>query len=310
MPMTLRERTHRGLHWPAALAAGVLLALVLATIAAGIVFSRAQTTRQILASLHARAASSAGFVSTFVSQQAAREIQTGRHVLAGHAASGSVFKIVVSSFGSQAAVLLDSRGRLLQVAPADHQILGTEIASRYAHLTGAEQGRVSVSGVVPSAVGGRSVVAIAVPYQSVAGRRVLSLAYPVSHSTLSALVAHATALKPRQVLLIDGHYRVIAGSAVGSAKTLSQADPGLAEAVAGHSAGDAQLNHAPARFVAVPVAGTDWHLIIVVGNAGLFAAIQGSAQWLPWVVFAVLAALALLTLGLFTRGQRATRALG
>jgi diguanylate cyclase (GGDEF)-like protein len=309
MPMTWRDRVGAGLRWPAVLAAGLMLALVLATIGAGIVVSRAQTTRQILAGLHARAISSAGFVSTFVSQQAEREIQTSRHLLAGRSASGSVFDIVVSSFGSQAAVLLDGRGRLLQVAPADHAILGTEIATRYAHLTEAERGRISVSGVVPSAVGRRSVVAIAVPYQSVAGRRVLSLAYPVSHSTLSALVAHATALKPREVLLVDGHDRVIAGNTEGSAKAPSQTDPGLAAAVERHSEEDARLDHAPARFVAVPVAGTDWHLIIVVGDAGLFAAIKGSAQWLPWVVFAVLAALALLTLGLFVRSQRATRRL-
>jgi hypothetical protein len=104
MPMTLRERTHAGPRWPAALAAGLMLALVLATIGAGIVFSHAQTTRQILTSLHARAASSAGFVSTYVSQQADREIQTSRQLLAGHSASESVFKVVVSSFGSEAAL--------------------------------------------------------------------------------------------------------------------------------------------------------------------------------------------------------------
>jgi diguanylate cyclase (GGDEF)-like protein len=291
------------------LLAALGLAVVLGTIAVGITASRRQAEHQILTNLQARVTSSAGFVSTFLSDQAGRERQTARRLLGARQTSRSRFDVIISSFGSSAAVLLDRSGRLLQVAPRDPAILGSDIAPRYAHLRAAEAGHTAVSGVVPSAVNGQPIVAIAVPYPTAAGRRVLSLAYPVARSVLAALVKHATAFTPHRVVLIDSTAKIIAGNPALPGSTLNQADPSLAAAIARHPQGRVQIGGAETRYVIAPVAGTSWHLIIAVPDSTLFASIDGSARWLPWIVFSVLGTFGLLALALFARSLTTTRRL-
>jgi hypothetical protein len=177
--------------------------VVLATIAVGILLTQRTNRRQILASLQSRAVSSAGFVSTFLSEQAARELHTGRSLLSGRHTTSSGFGVVVASFGSPAAVLLDRSGRLLQVVPRDPAILGTDIGPHYAHLRAAEAGHIAVSGVVLSAADHKPVIAIAVPYRTHGGRRVLSIAYPVAQTALADLVRLTTTATPHRVLLVE-----------------------------------------------------------------------------------------------------------
>jgi diguanylate cyclase (GGDEF)-like protein len=285
------------------------LAVVLGMLAMGIVASRRQAEHQILENLRARGVTSAGFVSTFLSDQSERERHTAREVLAGRRTSTSRFDVIISSFGSSAAVLLDRSGRLLQVAPRDPAILGTEIASGYAHLRSAEAGHAAVSGVVPSAVRGQPIIAIAVPYPTVSGRRVLSLAYPVARTDLAALVKHTTTVKPHRVLLIDKAGHIIAGNPTQPGSTLTQADPDIAYAIARHPQGSVQVDGAAARYVSVPVAGTSWHMVIAIDDSRLFMSIDGSAQWLPWIVFSVVGVVGLLALALFARSLTTARRL-
>jgi diguanylate cyclase (GGDEF)-like protein len=291
------------------LLAALGLAVVLITIAVGITASRRQAEHQILTNLQARGASSAGFVSTFLSEQADRELQTARALLAGRETSSSRFSVVVSSFGSRAAVLLDRSGRVLEVAPSDPKLLGADIASRYAHLHAAEAGHTAVSGVVPSAVKRQPIVAIAVPYSTESGRRVLSLAYPVARTVLAALVAHAAVLKPHQVVLIDATGTIIASNPALPGLTVNQADPKLAAAIAHSPRGTVRLSGAAASYVMVPVAGTSWHLVIAIPNSRLFVSIDGSAHWLPWIVFSALGLFGLLALALFARSLSTTHRL-
>jgi diguanylate cyclase (GGDEF)-like protein len=285
------------------------LAVVLATIAGGIALTQRANRRQVLVNLQARGVSSAGFVSTFLSEQAERELHTGRSLLSGRRTTSSGFGVVVASFGSPAAVLLDRSGRLLQIVPRDPAILGTDVGSRYAHLRAAEAGHTAVSGVVLSAADHKPIIAIAVPYETRAGRRVLSIAYPVAQTALADLVRLTTLSTPHRVLLIDAHGNIVAGNPTPTGPTLKRANPQLAAAITGASQGNVQIAGVAARFVSVAVPGTSWHLVIAVADDKLFSAINGSAMWLPWSVFAVLSMFGVLAAALFARSQSTGRRL-
>ena len=136
------------------------LLVVLGVLAFFIVFSQQQSKARMNTNFGMRAASSATVVSTYLTQQAAREQQDGLEFLAARHVSRQRFAIVVGAFGSQAAVLLDAKGRLLDVVPAKPSLLDQPIASRYAHLVAAERGAVAVSNVVPSAAKGTPVTAV------------------------------------------------------------------------------------------------------------------------------------------------------
>ncbi len=295
-PKTSKINTPRAL-----LALALTLAAVLVAMGIGIGLTHRQSKQQILANFRGKGTISAGFVSTFVSEQAAREATVAQHELSGKADLPSRFQRVVASFGSQAAVLLDSSGRLLQVAPSNATILGTRIAPRYPHLTAAEAGHAAVSGVVPSAAQHKPVIAIAVPYATANGRRVFSVAYPVAGSVLTAFVRHTVAFKRHLVLLVDAKGNVITSSSHASGTSFAEADPALARAARRATQGSATVAGEASAFVVTPVAGTPWHVVIAIPNDELFGSISGWAQWLPWIVLSVITLLALAVLGLFWR---------
>ncbi len=304
--MTTAPDIHRSHHarrrraWPIALAAIALLTL-LGTLSAGIVLSRQQSRAHILSTFALRGSSSATFVSEFLMQQATREQQAAQQFLSAKQVSPARFQLVVAAFGSNAAVLLDSSGVLLDIVPSDPALMGHPIASRYEHLTAAEQGRLAISNVVPSAARGTPVTAIAVPFATAQGRRVFSAAYNASSSALGRFVEHTVPYHQHEVLLVDGNGRVVAASPATSATTLAQADPALAHAAAHASRGTVPGARTPTTFAEEPVPGTPWRLLIAVPNSRLYASIAGWTQLTPWLVLALLSILGALLVALFAR---------
>ena len=181
--------------------AGIALTVVVGSLAAGIVLTQQGSRSRLLANLGLRGTTSASFVSTYLSQQASREQAAARQFMSGARVSSERFRIVVAAFGSNAAVLLDSAGRVLDVVPSDPALIGKAIGARYSHLT-AEHGSVAVSNVVPWAVKHAAVAAIAVPFSAPQGRRVFSAAYGVAGSTLGAFVAHTISYPQHEVYLV------------------------------------------------------------------------------------------------------------
>jgi diguanylate cyclase (GGDEF)-like protein len=286
--------------WATALASLGLL-LLLGMMATAIVLSQNQSKERLLSNLHLRGTSSAQFVSTYLEEQARREQQAARRFLAAADVSRLRFELVTGAFGSNAAVLLDRSGRLLDVIPAKSSLLGRPIASHYAHLAAAEQGAIAFSNVVPSAVRGAPVMAVAVPFSTPRGRRVFSAAYPAAGSALDALVDHTISYRAHQVFLVDGVGRLLAASPRTGASTLAEVDPQLARAAAHGSVGSVAGAASPTTFTVASVPGTSWRLVIAVPNSRLYASVTGATSIVPWVVFALVAVLGGLLIALFAR---------
>jgi diguanylate cyclase (GGDEF)-like protein len=303
--MTTATDTHvvspaRGRAWSVALASAALLVL-LGTLSTGIVLSRQQSRSHILSTFALRGSSSATFVSEFLMQQATHEQQAAQQFLARRHVSPERFQLVVAAFGSSAALLLDSSGRLLNVVPADTALAGHQIGRRYAHLEEAEHGKLAISNVVPSAVRGTPVTAIAVPFSTPQGRRVFSAAYDATGSALGQFVEHTIPYRQHEVLLVDGNGRLVAASPATSATTLAQADPALARAAARALHGPIPGAKTPTTFADTPVPGTPWWLLIAVPNSRLYASISGWTQFVPWIVLALVSILGALLVALFAR---------
>jgi signal transduction histidine kinase/DNA-binding response OmpR family regulator len=277
------------------------LALVLGLMAGGIVLTHEQSKNQILRNFHTRAAGSAGFVSTYVAQQGARQTLSAQRFLAGRPGPSTEFESIVTSFGSKNAGLLDSSGRLIDLIPLKPSTIGTKVAAKLPQVIEAESGRVGVSGVFPSIARGASIISIAAPFPTPGGRRVLAIGYPVAGSVMAIFVEHATAEKGHLAFLIDARGNIIAASPPTVAKTLQAESPAVARASAHASRGGAKIHGRSYTFAVAPVAGAPWRLVVAAPNNVLFASITGWARWLPWIVFAVIALLALVVLALFSR---------
>jgi diguanylate cyclase (GGDEF)-like protein len=281
--------------------AAIALLILLGALTTGIVVTQQQTKSRLLASFGLRGTTSARFVSTYISEQASREQSAARQFLATPRPSIANFKLVAATLGSSTAVLLDNAGRVLDTVPAQPLLRRAAIASDYPHLTAAEQGSVAVSGIISSPVDGQPVTAIAVPYPSHSGRRVLSADYPASSLALNALVDHTISYPQHEVLLVDSSDRLIAASPRSLGTMLGEVDPALARAAKHSSRGPIPGAHKAMTFTSAKVPGTSWRLLIAVPNSRLYASISGWTRYIPWLVLVLVSVLGALLVALFAR---------
>jgi diguanylate cyclase (GGDEF)-like protein len=291
---------HARRGWATALAA-LALVLLLGSLAAAIVLTQQETKSHLLATFGLRGTSSATFVSTYLDSQASREHQTARDFLSSPRVSRDSFKVVAKALGSDAAVLLDKSGRVLDAVPSRPALIGAPLGDNYPSVATAERGSIGVSNIVSSPVTGAAVTSIAVAYPAPGGQRVLSADYLASSLALDALVDHTISYPQHNVFLVDSAGRVIAASPRTHSGTLAAADPKLASAAQRSARGSIAGASTPSTFTTAQVPGTSWRLLIAVPNSRLFASIAGWTLLIPWLVFALVTILGVLLLALFAR---------
>ena len=263
------------------LALMVMLALTAGS-AASLWNSQERNQGQIEQRFVARTDLAADFVATYAEQLMQREHDAA---LATLAASGESFDAVVASFGFPAALLIDDRRRVLAVAPSKPDIIGTDLVGRYPHLQTALAGQRAVSPVVPSAATGEPIVAFAVPFETLSGRRVFSGAYALRRTPLKSYLDALTSLPGAHVYLVDQAGEILTNAGpIDQIGQLSAVQPQVASAAPHRAAGVAGESF----FVVSPVAGTPWRVITTVPTSALLAPVQGPARYVPWIVLVLL----------------------
>ena len=270
----------------------VLCGLTLAAIVGGLAIQQRAEQRRSIEQVEQRFSDRVELASQYVvahlGDMAERQARYGREVLWDAVVSAAEFDDAVTAFGFEAGVLLDKDGRALAVSPRRDLLLGTDLASGYSHLRSAVAGRMTVSDVVLSAANQERIVAVAVPFDSEAGRRVISGGYELSRSPLSAFLAATSSLPGREVYLVDGSGQIVASSQVTPTDDFSVAAPGLAAVRARTS--DVSYRDSTFHVARVRVAGTRWHLVSAVPRREMLA-VAGSArsEWQLILTSAVLA---------------------
>lgn len=268
---------------------GVLAVLLLLLIGLGwqLLRSQAQSEQEVVDRFRVRAEIGSKFLTAYVKEILAREIAEAATALAGDV-SAQQFTDLSRALGFPAAVLTDAEGRLLAVQPPSASLLGTEVASRYAHLSAALEGRVTVSNIISSAARAVPVVGFAVPFETGHGRRVFSGALTIAATTLgSSYLRNIVPLAGARVYLVDGKTATIASSLDGlqTADLLQRQDQSLWEAISSANEGRYKRAGIAARFEVAPVDGTPWRLVISAPEAELLVAVAGPKRWIPRVIF-------------------------
>jgi signal transduction histidine kinase len=249
------------------------------------------------------------FVTSYVTDLIERERAAARAFLADPVVTKRDFTRSVTGFGYPAAVLLDDRGRVLHVAPDNPAVVGTDLTGRYAHLrTAVTQGRPAVSVVVPSAARGMPVVAFAVPFDTVSGRRVFSGAVDVRHNQLSSYVSTALSLSGVRIQLVDAAGAIVAANRPldGAVPNLSSDNPALAAALRQHPAGRYQQHGNTWRYASEDISGTPWQLSATVREDVLFASLADS-QFAGRAALTAAAVVGLIVVAAVARSRRGRR---
>ena len=251
----------------------------------------------------------ARFVETYVAQTGSRKRALAERQLAGRRVSRASFDQFAANDMQQAAVLLDSRGRVIHVAPHRADLVGKPLTSKYTHLREAVAGRTAASGVVPSAARGVPLVALAVPFDTPDGRRVFSGGYEVADTPLAGYLRNGLSNLRNDAYLIDSDGQVIASNRDSAELLLRRRDPALATALTEGGSGTFTRAGRPWRFVARPVAGTSWSLVTALSERDLYAPLARGGQRLVWLLVALFAAGGLMVMALVAWLWRTRRAL-
>jgi diguanylate cyclase (GGDEF)-like protein len=277
-------------------AGGVVFALLLAGFAVTIHRSQDEARQALTDRFASRAGLTAGFARNYVDDIARQEQRQAERLLSAAPGRAS-FEQVVTAFDFDAAVLLDSTGALLQVWPARPEILGKDMTVQYAHLRTAVQGRVGVSEMVPSAAKGVPVTAIAVPFDTPTGRRVLSGAFAPASSPLGTYLASINPIAGSNAFLVDR-----AGNVLAAARPYSVASSWLRRAQTG-----VQSVHGSSGSITVAVAdvpGTPWRVALTAPSQALYAPVS-HGSWAAWALLVALAIVGGIAMLLFVRVSRA-----
>jgi len=262
--------------------------------------SQATSRHAVTARLQARVSAEADFASLYMRDISNRERAQTAIWLRGLTPSHHSMVMATGALGARAGVLLNSEGEVLQVLPVERDLLGVDIAPEYPQLIAALAGRGTVSDVVPAQVRMTSAVALTVPFQSQAGRRVLSITFPVSGTPLEAYMDHLLVTPGNHVYLVDSAQNLIAGSgSTAVTDTLAQSDPRLSALISRKSAGTYTSRSGEQVVVSSRIAGTPWRIVASEPAAQLYGSIDGVGGSLAWLALAglALAGLVIITIG-------------
>ena len=143
----------------------VVACLLLVTSGVSLLDGQRDARRALIERFGVRAEIAGRFMTTFTADVIATEQRAAAQYLAGLAPSYDNLARVSDALGFEASVLLDSNGALLQVFPPRPELLGQDMTAKYAHLCAAVEGRIAVSGVVPSAAEAIAITAFAGPFR-------------------------------------------------------------------------------------------------------------------------------------------------
>jgi diguanylate cyclase (GGDEF)-like protein len=261
---------------------------------------RATSLREVETRFEDRIHLAGQFVEAHVADMRERQLDYARSALSDTVVTPDQFDAANLSFGFEAAMLLDADGHALAVAPQAPGILGTDVASKYAHLASAVGGTEAVSVVVESAVAKERIVAVAVPFDTESGRRVISGGYDLSTSPLTTFLESTSSLAGRQVYLVDQNDEIIATTDTTETTSLAVAAPELIDVPAATTAAFRGQSH---YVVSTPIAETPWRLVAAVPADALHEPADNSSTW-ALVAVSVVMAVAVLALLRHTSRQR------
>lgn len=280
----------------AALVAGA----VLGTTTAMVLSSERQTRDKLRDRFADRTEAGATFVGVYMREMLAREARLATLYLSDEVTPQRI-ELLTRSLDSSASLLLDSEGDLLGGFPHNEEMIGTQVAEKYGHLSAAVQGDPTISPVVLSAVEGVPVVGAATPFDSPTGRRVFSAALAISGTPLAQYLETMLPIPGARAHLFDdaGTEVIDSGNRAGDPTTTLAAETRVGGGL--HTVGGEEY-----FYVAAPIQGAPWKIVAAVPTTALYAPFHASrwGAWLTLGVLALFAAALLYLFGRFTAGRQ------
>jgi signal transduction histidine kinase/ActR/RegA family two-component response regulator len=302
-------------RWRPVAGTAVLFAILIAYFGVSLASSQSKARREVVARFSDHATISAALTHSLITSSAAAEQALSAKLYGAARVPPSALTAAAQKGGSTDLVLLAADGTILARSANTPAIVTRSLEGdpQFVRMALAGQG-FALSNATPLGAGD-AVVQFAQAFATPFGRRVIVSGFPAAELTgfIDSFLAESaldTGASSSQGFVIDGNGNAIA-STRGSTAGLGRLEPGLLSA-ARHASGGSFGNDR--YFVSSPIENSPWRVVLTASQGSLFASVDGSNRWVPWVLFAAFVLLSVLTLMLITRivgnaaTQRAARA--
>jgi signal transduction histidine kinase len=275
--------------------AALVLVVVLILFGVQLYTSQASSHRRVESRFNDRAEVVSALTQAVIAS--ARSSSEATRQYASPTVSGQLLDRAVAQGNLAYAALLDQDGQVIarsQTLNSDarEQVLASPAVK--STLTGVP---VALSDVLPDGQGGAGVIQLAVSFEAAAGRRVLVSGLPTSllNAFLSAYL--------RRVPTTGGTAYVLdsQGNAVAARDPRQPVGHKVAELAGAKWQSASGSYGSDAYFVAVPVVGSSWRVVLTSSKSSLFSAVSGTRKWFPWALLLVLGLVATGFLALLRR---------
>jgi signal transduction histidine kinase len=280
---------------------GAVTAVLLAGLAYLMVAANHSSRQDLEHGVRQRAKLAAALIEATFDSTIVPSSQAGSDGLHGQTVGTAAVRKATGGIGT-AGVLIGPDGRVLAAWPARSAPVGTRVDSMAGPVEAVLRGRPWALGLDPP---GR-VVNLATVVKTPYGRRVSVSSFPTAllQPFLGTLLSRVRTGREDNAFLIDTQGTVL-GTAGGTPSAARRTLPP-------RGTGTVRIDGREAFYVNAPIRGTDWHVVVTVTKAGLYAPINGTQAWLPWLLlsgFAVMAGVVvLLVRRLALGGQRLSKA--
>lgn len=239
---------------------------------------RTNSEQMIRDRMVARNSLTAQFISDWASKTSRLQRRLAEIQLSGKSPTARDLKVDGDIVNSDAAVLLDSSGKVLVTLPVSNRLVGTRIDHRYEHMRTALGGKSASSDVVLSVVKREPVVMVAVPFDTPYGRRVFNAGFKVRGKELKSLVTNKIVTPNSNFELIDSSGISIVGSGPDLSKRLGREISGST----GPNSKSATGFVGDDFYALTPVPDTGWTLAMMIPKSSLYSSL--APRWLLWAI--------------------------
>ncbi len=297
------------LRYVAGLVAAWIVVLLLATAAVGYAIQSARES--LIAGFELRAEVVGDSIASHVVNRQGRAVERAIDVLADETVSVAQLEGVATELGFTIGAVFDAEGRMLIGLPYRPDFVGRDFTDQLEHVRIAvDTGRPAISQVMISPAISTPVVAVAAPYPTPHGTRIITGVFALQGGVFRELLNDSMPLYATHVELVDRVGRVIAASAdevSGEPTPLSELRPRVAGALRERSQGEfVGSNRQRYQFTSVEVGDTGWRLVASLDHATLFAPVA-TGHRVAVLVVVMLGVAGLLVIVMLVRGDRRRR---
>jgi signal transduction histidine kinase len=277
--------------------AAVVLVVVLILFAVQLHASQTDSRERVVSRFHDRAQVISALTQAVLSSAAAPAESTRQY--GGATVDSRLLDRAVVQGRVDYAVLLDQHGTVLAASRTLMGAARSQVRSSPAVKAVLAGARVSLGDIHRGGRDGGAVIDLAVGLDTAAGRRVLVSGAPTAlFGTFLGTYLQRVPTRGGTAYVLDSRGNVVGARDPRSPVGRQATETGLTDALQRHRTGTYGRD---GYFVAVPVPTSTWDVVLTSAKSTLFSSVSGSRKWLPWVIYAALAIVALGFLGLLRR---------